>query len=419
MPEDIIECPKCGTKIPLTKALTAPIEARLREALQGEVEQERKALEKREKSLRDRENKLDKKVEAELNARLPELTRKIRKDVNAEHDRQISEIQSSLELTTARAERAEKEERELRKDKQRVEEREKTLDLEIERKIEAASKGVEKRVRDEVAEADRLKEQERALQVEGLHRQIADLQQKLTQGSQQSQGEALEMELEGELRRTFPGDTIEPVPTGTRGADIIQKVVTPSGQQCGIIVWETKRTKDWSAGWISKLKEDQSRLRGDAGILVSKTLPDGIRNFSFDRGIVVTSFACAIPVATLVRLRLLEVARQKRVDETSTETREELYKYLTSGDFVSRVESIVTPLAEMKSDLDSEIRAIETRWRKRRREIEKAERSIVGIYGDLQGIVGRSQLPEVSHLSLPPPTSDDESQNSDSSDDSS
>ncbi|EQD32282.1 hypothetical protein B1B_17752, partial [mine drainage metagenome] len=115
------------------------------------------------------------------------------------------------------------------------------------------------------------------------------------------------------------------------------------------------------------------------------------------------NFACAIPVATLVRLRLLEVARQKRVDETSTETREELYRYLTSRDFISRVESIVLPLAEMKEDLDSEIRAIETRWKKRRREIDKAERSIVGIYGDLQGIVGRARLPEVSRLSLPEP----------------
>jgi hypothetical protein len=403
MTEDTLECPKCGTRIPLTKALTAPIEARLRTKLEGEVKRKELELEGRERSLAEREDKLAKKVEAELKARVPELTRKLRKEIGTEYDRQLHELRDSLDLTTARAERAEKEERELRKGKQQLAEREKALDLEVDRKVEEASRTVEQRVREEVQEADRLKDQERQLQVDGLNKQIVELQQKLAQGSQQTQGEALELELEGELRRAFPGDLIEPVPVGTRGADIVHTVTTPSGQTCGTIIWETKRTKDWSDGWITKLKEDQGRLRGDAAILVSRALPEGVRNFSFNRGVVVSNFACALPVATLVRLRLLEVARQKRVDETSTETREELYRYLTSRDFVSRVESIVLPLAEMKSDLDSEIRAIETRWKKRRREIEKAERSIVGIYGDLQGIVGRARLPEVARLSLPPP----------------
>ena len=106
-----------------------------------------------------------------------------------------------------------------------------------------------------------------------------------------------------------------------------------------------------------------------------------------------------------IRLRLLEVARQKRVDETTPEVRDDLYRYLTSPEFVRRVESIMLPLVEMKQDLESEMRGIQMRWKKRSREIERAERSIIGIYGDLRGIVGAAKLPEVAPLSLPEPTS--------------
>jgi hypothetical protein len=401
MVEDFLECPKCGAKIPLTKSLTAPIEARLRATLEAEVTKKVEELSKKEETLKLREGKLSKTIEAEVKSRLPKLTLNLRHELSEEYESKLKELGEGTARATARAEKAERNERELRAERSKLEEREKALDLEVARQVDEHSVAIREKVRAELTEATRLKDQERALQIEGLTKQVEDLQQKLTQGSEQRQGEALEVEIEEELRRAFPADVIEPVPSGTRGADIIQKVVTPSGQSCGSIVWETKRTKDWNDAWIPKLKEDTNRIGGEASILVSRVLPEGTRNFGFSRGIVVCDFGSAIPVATLVRLRLIEVARQRKVDETSVETREQLYQYLTSHDFVSRVENIILPLIAMKSDLDSEIRAIEGRWRKRRREIEKAERSIVGIYGDLQGIVGQAKLPEVSRLALP------------------
>lgn len=401
MAEEFLECPKCGAKIPLTKALTAPIEARLRATLEADVRKRAEDLSRNEEALKQREGKLNKTVDAEVKARLPKLTQHLRQELTEEYDTRIKELGENAARATTRAEKAEQKERELRAERTKLEEREKALDLEVARQVEENSTAIKEKIRAEIGEANRLKEQERALQIEGLTRQVEDLQQKLAQGSEQRQGEALEVEIEQELRRAFPTDVIEPVPAGTRGADIVQKVLTPAGQACGSIVWETKRTKDWNDGWVAKLKEDTNRIGGETSILVSRVLPEGVRGFTFSRGIVICDFGSAIPVATLVRLRLIEVARQRKVDETSVETREQLYQYLTSHDFVSRVENIILPLAAMKADLDSEMRAIEGRWRKRRREIEKAERSIVGIYGDLQGIVGHAKLPEVNRLALP------------------
>ncbi len=401
MPEEWIECTKCGARIQLTKALTGPIEARLRAHIEQDVNERAAALTKREGVLKSRESKLKETVEAELKSRIDAERKSLREQVAGEFDSKVKELEGNVSRVTTRAEKAEKAERELRASKEKLEEREKNLDLEIARKVEDAAKGIQTRTREEAAETLALRDREHALQIHGLNKQVEDLQQKLTQGSEQRQGDAFEVEIEELLRTTFPNDVIEPVPTGTRGADIVQKVRTPSGQVCGIIVWESKRTKDWHDDWINKLKEDTSRLHGDASILVSRALPEEIRSFGLLRGIVVTDFATSLPVAALVRVRLLEVARQKRVDETSGETRDQLYMYLTSPEFVGRIESVVVPLAAMKADLDSEVRAIESRWRKRRKEIERAERSIVGMYGDLQGIVGRAKLPEVSPLALP------------------
>lgn len=412
MAEEYLECPKCGARIPLTKALTGPIEERLRTSIESEVAKRAEELEKREASIKARESKFERAVEAEVKTQLPRAAQRVRKELSEKYDSDLKELKETVERTTARAEKAEEEERKLRGDRAKLEERERTLDLEIARKVEETGKGIEQRVRVEAAEAGRLKDQEHALQIKGLTERVEELQQKLAQGPEQRQGEALEVEIEEELRRTFPTDVIEPVSTGTRGADIVQKVVTPGGQLCGSIVWEMKRTKDWNEGWIAKLKEDSNRVRGDASILVSRALPEGVRGFALSRGVVICDFASALPVASLVRLRLIEVARQKKVDETSVETRELLYQYLTSHEFVSRVENIILPLSTMKTDLDSEIRAMETRWRKRRKEIEKAERSIVGIYGDLQGIVGQAKLPEVARLALPEPATEGEPEDS-------
>ena len=307
MAEETIVCPKCGTKIPLTKALTAPIEARLRASIEKEVVERGEELERREKALKLREAKVEDRVKSGIEAQLPKLTERLRREVGTEFERKLKEVQDDLKSTTERAERAEEEERQLRKARKDVEDRAKALDLEVARKVDEASKQIETRLKANLEEADRLKEQERQLKEDGLRKQIEELKQKLEQGSQQMQGEALELEIEEELRRAFPTDVIDPVPTGTRGADIVQRVFTPSGQPCGIIVWETKRTKDWSDSWIAKLKEDTGKLQGDASVIVSRVLPEGVRTFAFEKGVVVTSFACALPVGTLIRLHVFSV----------------------------------------------------------------------------------------------------------------
>ena len=150
----------------------------------------------------------------------------------------------------------------------------------------------------EAEESLKLKVAEKEQQISSMQRQIDELKRKAEQGSQQLQGEVLELELEAALRAHFPRDAIEPVGKGEFGGDVLQRVIGPAGQACGAMLWETKRTKNWTDGWLAKLRADQRAAGAELAILVSKALPKGVDTFGYVDGIWVTEFRllCHLPL---------------------------------------------------------------------------------------------------------------------------
>jgi hypothetical protein len=244
-----------------------------------------------------------------------------------------------------------------------------------------------------------LKDAEKERQLADMRRQIEDLKRKADQGSQQLQGEAGEGELEGVLRAAFPADDIRPVPQGIRGADLEQVVLDNRGIRCGAILWECKNTKNWSDGWIAKLKQDQRALRLDVAVLVSAVLPKGRARFGWVDGVLVCDFASAAALASVLRVSLQQVAQARSTALNKDEKLELLYRYLSGVAFRQRVEAMVESFAAMRQDLEQERRAAERQWSKRARQIESVTFSIAGMYGDLQGLV--PALPAIRLLELP------------------
>ena len=148
-----------------------------------------------------------------------------------------------------------------------------------------------------------------------MQRQIEELRRKAEQGSQQLQGEAQELELEASLRARFPRDLIEPVPKGEFGGDVLQRVIGPLDQPCGTILWESKRTKNWSDGWLAKLRDDQRKAKADIALIVSSALPKGVHTFDQIDGVWVTDARCAVPVAIALRQSLIELAAARQARE--------------------------------------------------------------------------------------------------------
>ncbi len=231
----------------------------------------------------------------------------------------------------------------------------------------------------------------------------------MEQGSQQTQGDVLELELEGMFKREFPFDVIEAVSTGVRGGDIIQTVKTQSGRTCGIILWETKRVKNWSDSWIAKLKDDQRDAKADLAVLVSEALPPGFHHFRQINGVWVTDIPSALSLALALRMALIQTANAKEVESGKDDKKDLIYRYVTGPEFRNRVTAIVEGFRAMKEDLESERRAMQKIWASREKQIERIISNTAGMYGDLEGLAGPS-LPQIKILELPEANQDENKQ---------
>jgi hypothetical protein len=372
MAEPSITCPSCGKKIPLTRALRTEIEASVKE---------------------DYDRRLNDEVER--------ARKQAGKDAEKKSAQELAALREELDTQTKDLERARQTELALRRRERELERKQQDLELTVARKVDDERNRVVKETEVRLAEQQRLKDAEKERQLGDLRRQIEDLKRKADQGSQQLQGEAGEDELESILRATFPCDDIAPVPQGIRGADLHQIVVDARASRCGAILWECKNAKNWSDGWIAKLKDDQRTLRADVAILVTASLPKGCTHFSVVEGVVVTNFACAAPVASLVRAQLLQLTQTRSAVVSKDQKLELLYRYLSGIEFRQRVEAIVEAFERMRDDLDQERRAAERQWAKRVKQIESVTFNIAGMYGDLQGLV--PTLPSIARLELPEP----------------
>jgi len=372
MAEPSITCPSCGKKIPLTRALRTEIEASVKE---------------------DYDRRLNDEVER--------ARKQAGKDAEKKSVQELAALREELDTLTKDLERARQTELALRRRERELERKQQDLELTVARKVDDERNRVVKETEVRLAEQQRLKDAEKERQLGDLRRQIEDLKRKADQGSQQLQGEAGEDELESILRATFPCDDIAPVPQGIRGADLHQIVVDARASRCGAILWECKNAKNWSDGWIAKLKDDQRTLRADVAILVTASLPKGCTHFSVVEGVVVTTFACAAPVASLVRAQLLQLTQTRSAVVSQDQKLELLYRYLSGIEFRQRVEAIVEAFERMRDDLDQERRAAERQWAKRVKQIESVTFNIAGMYGDLQGLV--PTLPSIARLELPEP----------------
>ena len=372
MGEPSITCPSCGKKMPLTRALRTEIEASVKE------EYERRLTDEVERARKQASKETEKKAAQELAALKEEL------------DTQARDLERARQAELA-----------LRKRERDLERKQQDLELTIARRLDDERNRVVAETETRLAEQHRLKDLEKERQFADMRRQIDDLKRKANQGSQQLQGEAGEDELESILRATFPWDDVAAVPQGIRGADLHQTVVDPRGSRCGAILWECKNAKNWSEGWIAKLKEDQRTLRADVAILVTASLPKGCTHFTIIEGVVVANFACATAVASLVRAQLLQLAQTRSAAVNKDQKLELLYRYLSGIEFRQRVEAVVEAFEKMRDDLDQERRAAERQWAKRLKQIESVTFNIAGMYGDLQGLL--PALPSIASLELPEP----------------
>ena len=425
MIEPTIICPKCKTEIRLTESLAAPLIEATRQQFEEKLSKKDDEIALREQALRDKEKQVSEakrgleqqvadqvaeQLKSERQRVIEEESKKAKQATATElasKTRELADLQEVLNSREEKLAEAQNAQAELIKKQRELDDAKRELELTVAKRVQDELSEVRTQAKREAEEGLKLKVAEKDQTIASMQQKIEELKQKADQGSQQLQGEVLELELENLLRTKFPFDTIEPVPKGEFGGDTLQRVISQSGVMSGTILWESKRTKNWSNGWLVKLREDQRTAKAEISVLVSQALPEGIETFDVVDGVWVTHPRAILPVATILRHTLLQVSNARLISEGQQTKAEMVYQYLTGPRFRQRVEAIVEAFSSMQEDLDKERKAIMKQWAKRDEQIERVMGATVGMYGDLQGIAGKS-LREIEGLELEGPGFDAE-----------
>jgi hypothetical protein len=307
------------------------------------------------------------------------------------------QAQQEAEALRAKLAEAQKAQAEAMRKERELADRERELDLTVERRIGEGVGVARDAARRDADEAARLRLAEKDMTLQSLQVKIAELQQKIEQGSQQAQGEVLEVDVEAQLRVRYPRDEFAEVGKGVKGADITHRVLAQSGVACGTIIYEVKRTKTFSSPWLAKLRQDGREAHADALILVTQAMPDDVDQFALIEGVWVCRAAVLHPLVDAIRVGLLGAQAVRQAAEGEATQAESVYRYLTGPRFKARIEATVEAWTVMQADLEAERRAMTRAWAKRAAQIDAVMASTSGLFGDLQAT---ATLPEIEALGM-------------------
>jgi hypothetical protein len=365
------------------------------------------AIKKQQDELRVAQGSIDEQVAEKLKAAratiATEEAKKARLLLGANLDekaKELAELQDVLKQRDEKLAEAQKAQAQVLKMQRELEDAKREIDLTVEKRIQEGLAITREQAKKEAEDGLKLKVAEKELTISSMQKQIEELKRKAEQGSQQLQGEIQELEIEASLRAAFPIDQIEPVGKGEFGGDAIHRVMSDGLAHCGTILWESKRTKNWSDGWLAKLRNDKRVAGADCAIIVSQVMPGVPDTFEHIDGVWVTCPRLMIPVAISLRQALIELHVARKAGEGQQTKMELVYQYLTGPRFRHRVEAIVEKFSEMQEDLERERKTMTRLWAKREAQIRGVVESTAGMYGDLQGIAGKT-LQEIEGLSLP------------------
>ena len=413
MAEPTIICPNCQREIKLTESLAAPLIEATRRDFNQQLDSVKAEVAERETALRTREEELAEAREA-IDAQVEDKLRGARVQIEADaavrakrtlagdieqKAKEIAELQDVLKQREGKLAEAQKAQAELIRKQRELDDARREFELTVETRVQQGLEATRAQARKDAEEKLGLKVMEKEETIASMQRQIEELKRRAEQGSQQLQGEVQELELEALLKAKFPGDIIQPVPKGEHGGDVVHQVMGPMGQPCGTILWESKRTKNWSDGWLAKLRADQRTAKAEFSVLVSQVLPKGIDTFDFVDDVWVTHPRTVLPVAIALRHWLVEVAAARQANQGQQGKMEMVYHYLTGSAFRQRVQAMAEAFTSMQEDLDREKKGISKQWAKREQQIKQVMQATVGMYGDLQGIAGKS-LQEIEGLEM-------------------
>ncbi|QKJ29741.1 DUF2130 domain-containing protein [Mucilaginibacter mali] len=402
-----VKCPSCGSNFQLEEIMAEEYKKDLRAKLQeytAKKEQEYK-LKLNEFELKEQQQQLlfEQRLQNEKKALQQNLEQNLRKSISSDFENQLLMLQKGKEDADEKLKASRQKELEFLQKEQALQQKEEELQLEMQRKLQEQRENLAQEIRKQEEQKAQLKETDHMMQIAELKKQLDDqkklaeeMKRKAEQGSMQLQGEVQELILEELLRNSFPFDVVTEVGKGVRGADCIQTVRNQFGQECGRIIYESKRTKDFGGDWIEKLKKDMRANGVDVAVIVTQCYPKGMNCFGEKDGVWICSFDEAKAVASVLRDGVIRLYNATRSQENKGDKMHMLYDYLTGVEFSEQWKAIVEGYMGMKNSIQIERNAMEKMWKAREKQLEKVLLNANYIKGSVEGIAGKDSI----HLSL-------------------
>lgn len=412
-----IKCPHCANAFDVEEVLSNDVELKLKREYEKkyqqsltQIEADRRKLaeqeaafeEKRKQTnelfqqkLQQEKQKLEAQAQADKQKLEAELQQQLRRSISQDYENQLRLLKESDRDKEEKLKTAQQKELAFLRMEKALKDKESELELTLQKKLLQERTALQEQIRKEEEHRLSLKEEEHLFKMKDLQMQleeqkklIEEMKRRAEQGSMQRQGEVQELLLEELLKDYFPYDTVGEVGKGVEGADCIQTVRNHLGQDCGKIIFESKRTKTFNVGWIEKLKADMRSKGADVAILVSQVYPKEFKCFGEYDGVWVCSFSEVVALTSAMRHTIMRIAETKRGEENKGEKMQLLYEYLTGNEFRQQMETIVEAFLQMKTSIDKERIQMEKLWKEREKQLQKVLLSTSGLYGSIKGIAG-------------------------------
>jgi hypothetical protein len=399
MTTTVITCPSCGNEFEPNNVIREQIETELRTKIkdwQLKKEEEYKLKEAAlQKQLSAKDDELIKRIAEEKKKLQNDLEQSIRKSLSTDFENQLKMLQQSVADNEEKLKEARRKELEFMQKAQELKRKEEEMELNVQKKIiEAREKlsveirKIEDQKKEQLENDYKLKLAEKDKQLEDQRKLAEEMKRKAEQGSMQLQGEVQELLLENILQNTFPHDKIVPVGKGVRGADCIQTICNPFGNECGKIIYESKRTANFSIDWIDKLKADMRSQGADIAVIVTQTLPKDMEHFGEKDGVYICTFIEVRSLASVLRSSILKIFALTKSQEGKGDKMHLLYNYLTGNEFSEQWKAIREGFLSMKLSIQRERDAMEKLWKSREKQLEKVLLNAAHIKGSVEGIAG-------------------------------
>lgn len=394
-----VKCPSCGHSFPLEEAIGKEYEQELRDKMIAWQKKKDEEFLKKEEDFKVQQKALSVKYEQQLAQEKINLEEAVRKSIAIDFENKLNFLENANKENQEKLKLAGQKELEFLKKEQELKTRAEEMEIEIQRKMQTERNQIVEQIKKQELEKNQLKETEHQLRIKEFEKQLEDqkklvdeMRRKAEQGSMQLQGEVQELILEEVLRVTFPFDQIGEVGKGVRGADCIQVVRNKFGQDCGKIIYESKRTKDFANDWIDKLKKDMRKEGVDVAVIVTQTYPKGMTCFGERDGVWICSFEEVKAVAYVLRDGILRLYNSSKSQENRGDKMHMLYDYLTGTEFSEQWKAIREGYMSMRLSIHRERDAMEKMWKMREKQLDKVLLNASSIKGSIEGIAGADTI---------------------------